>query len=85
MKVFNRAIEKYMDSYNRKRLHSAIDYKTPNEVYYQYINNLDFRGGKLFYWSEKKGALYFTFCQDIKQHRYFKTKVFGTNNHSKSF
>lgn len=47
MKVLNRAIEKYMDSYNRKRLHSAIDYKTPNEVYYQYINNLDFRGGKL--------------------------------------
>ena len=47
MKVLNRAIEKYMDSYNRKRLHSAIDYKTPNEVYYHYINNLDFRGGKL--------------------------------------
>jgi len=32
MKVLNRAIEKYMDSYNRKRLHSAIDYKTPNEA-----------------------------------------------------
>ena len=47
MKVLNRAIEKYMDSYNRKRLHSAIDYKTPNEVYFDYINNLDFRGGKL--------------------------------------
>ena len=47
MKVLNRAIEKYMDLYNRKRLHSAIDYKTPNEVYYDYINNLDFGGGKL--------------------------------------
>jgi len=47
MKVLNKAIEKYMDTYNRKRLHSAIDYKTPNEVYYDYINNLDFRGGKL--------------------------------------
>ena len=47
MKVLNRAIEKYIDSYNRKRLHSTIDYKTPNEVYYEYINNLDFRGGKL--------------------------------------
>jgi putative transposase len=47
MKVLNKAIEKYMDSYNGKRLHSAIDYKTPNEVYYDYINNLDFRGGKL--------------------------------------
>jgi len=47
IKVLNRAIEKYMDSYNRKRLHSAIDYKTPNEVYYDHINNLDFRGGEL--------------------------------------
>ena len=47
MKILNRAIEKYMDSYNRKRLHSAIDYKTPNEVYYNYINNLGFEGEKL--------------------------------------
>ncbi|MCK5676862.1 MAG: integrase core domain-containing protein, partial [Flavobacteriaceae bacterium] len=47
MKVLNRAIEKYMDAYNRKRLHSAIDYKTPNEVYYNYINNLGFEGEKL--------------------------------------
>ena len=47
MKVLNRAIKKYMDSYNRKRLHSAIDYKTPNEVYYEYINNLGFKGEKL--------------------------------------
>ncbi len=37
MKVLNRAIGKYMDSYNSKRLHSAIDYQTPNEVYYDYI------------------------------------------------
>ena len=47
MKVLNRAIEKYMQKYNSKRLHSAIEYKTPNEVYYEYINNLGFRGGKL--------------------------------------
>ena len=47
MKVLRKAIEKYMDTYNRKRLHSAIDYKTPNEVYYQYINNLGFKGDKL--------------------------------------
>ena len=50
MKVLNRAIQKYMDSYNRKRLHSAIDYKTLNEVYFDYVNNLDFRGGKLLQW-----------------------------------
>jgi len=47
MRVLNRAIEKYMESYNRKRLHSAIDYKTPNEVYYNYINNLGFKGDNL--------------------------------------
>ena len=42
-----RAVEKYMYSYNKKRLHSAIDYQTPHEVYYQYINNLDSKGVKL--------------------------------------
>jgi len=47
MKVLRKAIEKYMDAYNRKRLHSAIDYKTPNEVYYNYINNLGFKGDNL--------------------------------------
>ena len=47
MKVLNRAIENYMNAYNQKRLHSAIDYKTPNEVYYQAINNLDSKGVKL--------------------------------------
>ncbi len=47
MKVLNRAIGKQMDIYNRKRLHSAIDYKTLNEVYYQSINNLGFKGEKL--------------------------------------
>jgi len=47
IKSLNRAIEKYMNSYNRKRLHSAIEYKTPNEVYYQAANNLDSQGEKL--------------------------------------
>jgi putative transposase len=41
------AIEKYMNLYNKRRLHSAIDYKTPDEVYYQAINNLDSKGEKL--------------------------------------
>ena len=47
IKSLNRAIEKYMNIYNSKRLHSAIDYKTPNEVYYQAANNLDPKGAKL--------------------------------------
>jgi len=46
VKVLNKAIEKFMNSYNKKRLHSAIDYKTPNEVYYQAVNNLDSKGEK---------------------------------------
>ena len=47
IKVLNRAIKIYMNLYNNKRLHSAIGYKTPNEVYYQAINNLDLKGVKL--------------------------------------
>ena len=47
MKVLRKAIENYMIKYNSKRLHSTIDYKTPNEVYYDYINNLGFKGEKL--------------------------------------
>lgn len=47
IKALNRAIEKYMNIYNSKRLHSAIGYKTPNEVYYQAANNLDPEGVKL--------------------------------------
>jgi putative transposase len=47
MKSLNLAIEKFINVYNQKRLHSAIDYKTPNEVYYQAENNLDSKGVKL--------------------------------------
>ena len=47
MKVLNRSIENYINSYNQKRLHSAIEYQTPNEVYYEAINNLDKKGVKL--------------------------------------
>jgi putative transposase len=47
IKTLNRAIEKYMNSYNKKRLHSTIGYKTPNEIYYQADNNLDSKGAKL--------------------------------------
>lgn len=44
MKVLHKAISVYMNLYNKKRLHSAIDYKTPDEVYYQAINNLGDKG-----------------------------------------
>lgn len=47
IKELQKAIAKYMDSYNKKRLHSAIGYKTPNEVYYQADNNPDSKGAKL--------------------------------------
>ena len=46
MKVLKKAIENYILKYNTKRLHSAIDYKTPNEVYHQASNNLDLEGEK---------------------------------------
>ncbi|MCK5855557.1 MAG: IS3 family transposase, partial [Sulfurovaceae bacterium] len=46
MKVLKKSIGKYMDNYNQKRLHSAIDYQTPNEVYFQAINNSNSKGDK---------------------------------------
>jgi putative transposase len=46
IKKLKKAIERYMHSYNAKRLHSAIGYKTPNEVYYQAVNNLASKGVK---------------------------------------
>jgi|GEM_PF-4816302 len=35
------SIDNYMQKYNSKRLHSAISNKTPNEVYFKAINNLN--------------------------------------------
>jgi len=35
-------IEEYIHTYNTQRLHSAIDYKTPDEAYYGIENNVDF-------------------------------------------
>lgn len=44
MKVLKKSIGKYMDNYNQTRLHSAINYQTPNEVYFQAINNPNSKG-----------------------------------------
>jgi putative transposase len=41
------SINQYMKKYNSKRLHSAIGNKTPNEVYYKAVNNLDIQNNKL--------------------------------------
>ena len=35
------SIDNYMEKYNSKRLHSTLGNKTPNEVYFKVINNID--------------------------------------------
>jgi putative transposase len=47
MKVLHAAVTEYINTYNKKRLHSSIDYKTPDEVYYQAINDLGKKGERL--------------------------------------
>jgi putative transposase len=32
-------INEYIEIYNSERLHSTLNYKTPDEIYYQGINN----------------------------------------------
>ena len=39
-------IAEYIRIYNQERLHSALDYKTPDEVYYQGINNKSYDAKK---------------------------------------
>ncbi len=41
------SINNYIEKYNTKRIHSAINNKTPNEVYFNYINNLKFKNQSL--------------------------------------
>ena len=47
IKQLRKAIEIFMKKYNKRQLHSTLDYQTPNEVYYQAENNLDAEKGKL--------------------------------------
>jgi putative transposase len=37
------SIDTYMQKYNSRRLHSALGNKTPNEVYFKSMNNLEFQ------------------------------------------
>jgi putative transposase len=41
------SIDNYIVKYNSRRLHSAIGNKTPNEVYDNFINNLEFENQEL--------------------------------------
>jgi putative transposase len=41
------SIDNYMKKYNSRRLHSALGNKTPNEVYFKSINNLEFQKQEL--------------------------------------
>jgi putative transposase len=41
------SIKNYIEKYNTKRLHSTIGNRTPNEVYFKYINNLEFQNKML--------------------------------------
>lgn len=40
IKEARKGIEKYINIYNSERLHSSIDYLTPDEAYYKDINNV---------------------------------------------
>ena len=39
IKEAREGIGEYIQIYNKERLHSSLGYKTPDEVYYQSINN----------------------------------------------
>ena len=42
MSELKHSISKYMKKYNNRRLHSSIGNKTPDEVYYETFNNLNY-------------------------------------------
>jgi transposase InsO family protein len=39
-------INQYINFYNTKRIHSAIEYKTPDEVYNKWLNDLTINSSK---------------------------------------
>jgi len=43
LKEAKEGIGEYIQTYNRYRLHSAIDYRTPDEAYFDIVNNEDFK------------------------------------------
>jgi len=47
IKEAREGIGEYMQTYNKERLHSSLDYKTPDEVYYQGINNKGYDAKKM--------------------------------------
>jgi len=47
MKEAKQGIGEYIEIYNTQRLHSAVDYLTPDEAYYQCANNKCFDAKKV--------------------------------------
>ncbi len=41
VKEIKKAITEFMEFYNKRRLHSTLDYDTPDKVYYQGLKNLE--------------------------------------------
>ena len=47
IKEAREGIEEYINIYNSERLHSALDYLTPDEVYYEGANNKCYNAKKV--------------------------------------
>jgi putative transposase len=48
IKEAREGIKEYIDIYNKERLHSSLDYKTPDEVYYEGVNNRSYDAKKVW-------------------------------------
>jgi len=47
IKEAREGIREYIQVYNKERLHSSLDYKTPDEIYYRSINNKSYDTKKM--------------------------------------